>query len=158
MSASQAEVRRARPDDVAAILPHLRRADIDEIQALNMEPARAVEQSLRTSERAWTAEFDGAVSILGGVTTVSHLGGVGMPWLVATDAVEANRRTFLEWSQVFVPQVCVGYCVLRNIVDARNTRAVRWLKWAGFKFDEPFRHAVTGVPFYPFWMEGSLCA
>jgi hypothetical protein len=42
--------------------------------------------------------------------------------------------------------------VLENMVDARNTKSIKWLKRLGFTFGPPLPHPHSGLPFYPFEM------
>ena len=77
---------------------------------------------------------------------------MGVPWLLATDELESCARPFLRRSRKAVKEMMNGYSVLRNYVDARNTVAIRWLGWIGFKIlpAEPF--GADGLPFHPFEM------
>jgi len=46
------------------------------------------------------------------------------------------------------------YDKLENYVDARNTKAINWLKWLGFQFaDETVPYGMLKMPFYKFWLK-----
>jgi len=41
---------------------------------------------------------------------------------------------------------------MENYVDVRNTVAIHWLKWMGFKMEEPQAWGVQGLDFHKFTM------
>jgi hypothetical protein len=41
---------------------------------------------------------------------------------------------------------------MRNYVDARHARSIRWLKWLGFTIEEARPMGFAGLPFHPFGM------
>jgi hypothetical protein len=45
-----------------------------------------------------------------------------------------DRRTFLRKSKEQLQQLFSNYSVLFNVVDARNTVHIRWIKHMGFTF------------------------
>jgi len=45
-----------------------------------------------------------------------------------------------------------GYSHLENWVDARNTKAINWLRWLGFTVHDPVPFGVAGLPFHRFDM------
>ena len=42
------------------------------------------------------------------------------------------------------------YRVLTNYADARNTTAIRWLRWLGFNILPAIPFGLDGLPFHPF--------
>jgi hypothetical protein len=58
----------------------------------------------------------------------------GMVWLLGTDDLTLNGRTFLRYSRSFLNEMKKHYSFLYNVIDARNSVHIRWLGWMGFDF------------------------
>ncbi|MDY2983873.1 MAG: hypothetical protein SOR75_00900 [Synergistes jonesii] len=76
------------------------------------------------------------------------------PWLIGTSALDECRRDFVRLSAALFPRLLKRFPNMRNYVDARNERSVRWLKRLGFQFGAPEPYGVAGLPFYRFWIGG----
>ncbi len=141
----------ARASHIRTIAARMRKADRDEVAASSgKSPLHALSFSFRKSHYRWTVLIDGQPEIMFGVGDVNVLGGIGAPWLLATDAVERVSRDFLRQSRHLVRQLSARYDLLINEVDLRNTVSIRWLEWLGFQFYEP--HERNGHKFMRFEM------
>lgn len=144
----------ATADHVAALLTHIRPADVDEfIAASGQSPAEVLEHALRVSTRAWAGVVNDEVIGIFGVAPSSLIGGKGIPWLVGSTLIERNYRIFLRNSMPVVSEFLSLYPHLENFVDQRNHVAKSWLHWLGFKLEEPAPYGVQGLPFHRFHME-----
>ena len=131
----------------AKITPHLRQADVDEINAMtDLPPGVAVAFSIAHSERGFAAEVDGELIAIFGISN-------GLIWLVATDEINKYPITFYRLSKKIFPALRKGYDYLENYVDARNTLSLRWLKWLGFTIEAPER--INNGTFHHVWIKGS---
>jgi len=149
--AAEIAIIKARPDHIREIAGRMRAADREEVFAASgRSPLSALSFSYRHSSEVWTALFDGRPEVMWGVGDISILTGIGAPWLLGTDAVERNFRGFLRISRDWPAQLLGRYRLLRNLVDARNTISIRWLKWLGFRLFEPVE--INGHPFHLFEM------
>jgi len=114
----------------------LRDADREELRKLyGIEPRQAILDSVESSY--WClAFFDpaGKLICIGGVSGKPE-DGLGLPWLLATNRIEANRWAFLSISRQLVAQMRAEFKCLWNGVDIENRAAIRWLGWLGFMFD-----------------------
>ena len=126
--------------DAEALGPRLREIDIDEIEA--MSGHRDGVQTLWLAHAAKDTAFtivraDGLLLGMFGVSEVTH--GLGMVWLLAAPELEVNpaAREFLKQSRFWVALMAKQCPVMFNIVDARNTTTINWLKWCGFRFPYP---------------------
>lgn len=147
------EIVPATAEHIAWIAPRLRPADREEIAASTvLPPLSALAVSLAGSDQAFTALQDGEPVVVGGVGTVSLLPRTGMPWLLATPAIEEMRVEFLRGTREQVRRIGAGYALLRNHVDARNALSIRWLRWLGFTLHDPVPFGPAGLPFHPFEM------
>lgn len=130
------EIRTASPDDVEAISARAREADVAEMAAMGTTVSEALADGLRRSDWALTGLVGGEPVCMFGVAPVSILNGEGAPWMLATDGLERAQVPFLRSCKPVVREMERSYPRLLNVVDARNTVAIRWLRWLGFRFDE----------------------
>lgn len=143
----------ATEDHIEEIAARMRAADRQEVfAARGVSPHEALEFSLQKSAIARTALVDGKPEVMFGVADLNVLSRVGAPWLLGTDAVEAEYRQFLRRSIDWRGQLLQRYDVLRNLVDERNAVSVRWLKWLGFRFLKAFPVGDDKLPFWLFEM------
>jgi len=146
-----AEVLPVSAEDVASILPFVRQADIDEItEALGIPMDEALHDAITGSLNAKKIVVDGLVVAVFGDAVYSILGSVGVPWLISTIHVEKHARAFLKVCKPEVQGMLTRHQHLMNYVDARNTSAIRWLKWLGFNFGPAIPYGARRFPFHPF--------
>lgn len=129
------ELRPAVASDIDAMLPHIRAADVDEMAALGKTAEEAMRGGLAAGDWTMTGLVDGVPVCMFGVAPLSVLNGIGAPWMLATDGLEAAQVPFLRTCRPVVRAMRDSYPRLLNIVDERNTVARRWLRWLGFRFD-----------------------
>lgn len=152
---ARAEIRRALPEDVAAIAGDPRQADVAELWACGrVTPRQALEFGLRYGgEHVWTGLIDGEPVCMFGVTPTSLLGRAGTPWMVGTGRLDQHAVALIRHSRGAVRTMRSAYDSMANMVDARNTAAIRWLRWIGFTVAEkaqPF--GPDRLPFHRFTM------
>lgn len=134
-------MREATAADIAAIVADARPADVAEMQALGTTVQAALECGLRVSDWSLVGLVDGVPACMLGVAPSNYLAGEAMPWMLSTAVLdrldfEFLRRVFLPLCLRGVAEMLRSYPRLVNVVDARNRRAIRWLKLLGFQFDE----------------------
>jgi len=136
----------AAPEHIPAIAAGCRQADIDEVwNAAALTVTDALRISLKTAALARTWLIDGVPAAIGGVSKVGV--GQGVIWLITTDLLDHHQRAFLAESRRELEQVREGYDLLYNFVDARNTRAIRWLQWLNFEMGPEIPYGVFRKPF-----------
>ena len=146
-----AEVLPVTVEDVATILPVVRQADIDEIsEALGIPMEEALVDAITGSLNARKIVVDGLIVAVFGDAVHSILGSIGVPWLISTVHVEKHARAFLKVCKPEVQGMLTRHQHLVNYVDARNTSAIRWLKWLGFSFGPAAPYGHRRFPFHPF--------
>lgn len=148
----------AAPEHIATIAAHARAADVAEVQASSGSTIeQALTEGLRVSTRAYTALLDGEPVAMIGVNPYSELSGVGVAWMLATSALDTakGRRAVVRCAAPMLAHLQDRYPgMLFNAVDARNVRAIRFLKWAGFTFLPAVKSGAEGRPFHPFYKQG----
>jgi hypothetical protein len=144
-------MRPVEPGDAELLAPRLREADIAEILAAsNMTPLQALESGAKNSMLSWTATIDDEIICMLGVTPISLLNGIGCPWLLGSNLIDKHAGAFIKTSAAYIPRMLEVFPHLFNLVDARNKKAIRWLKRAGFLVHEPIEHGPHNMMFHPF--------
>lgn len=146
-------IRPAAPGDIEDLAYRMRQADIDEVAACGHTPIGALQSSLARSTHAWTGEIDGQVAAMFGAVPLSLLTGIGSPWFLGSDLITQHPGAFIRHSGSYIRIMLEAYPHLFNLVDARNRKAVRWLKRAGFTLHAPVPHGPFGMQFHPFEMK-----
>lgn len=139
-------------DEAAEIAAIVRQADIDEItEALDIEMEHGLRLCFGGSCKASKIVVDGKVVAVFGDSVHDVQASIGVPWLISTVHVEKRAKPFLRVCKEEVAEMLTRHATLINYVDARNTQAIRWLKWLGFKFsDTAIPYGPNGLPFFQF--------
>ncbi|MUG90143.1 hypothetical protein [Bombella sp. ESL0385] len=147
----------AEPSDADLIAPLLRRNDaLEVIRAGHGHIIPAMRRSVEESKKGGMAGLfldDGQPVALFGVAPKL---GIGIPWLVGTDAINLHQKTFLKETRFWVRQWQRNYPLLMNHVDASYSGAIRWLSWLGFSIGTPQPIGLAGAMFCRFEMQGGL--
>lgn len=150
----EVKFRAARNEDVAKVAAHMREIDRKELAlAGGLEPLEALEQSYEYSEYCRCIEVDGEPAAMFGVRRPFILSGKGIIWLLGTDDLVKMRKSFVENSMKYVNEGFKYADSLENYVWIENKLSIRWLKWCGFKFDEPAPYGVKKALFLHFYKE-----
>lgn len=145
------EIVPARFSHIEEIFSRVRPADIEELWALScLTPAQAMYHGLNQARSALTGFIDGEAVCMYGVNTVSAVSGVGRPWLIGTDLLDKYPKTFLRRCRPGIEKMFSDYKRLENYIDVRNVKAIAWLKWLSFKFDEPVKMGIYHKSFIKF--------
>lgn len=150
-----AEIRKATIEDAQAIAANVREADRREIWASHMmTPLEAMEYGLKHSEFALTGLADGVPVCMWGGVRASLIMSVGVPWMVTARALEQGEvaAAFIRRCKKSLQRFLKRYDILVNYVDARNYRAIRWLKYMGFTLQDARPYGFYGLPFHKFEM------
>ena len=152
------EIVRATEEHVAAMAPHLRDADREEILiSTRMTPAESLHYSMTMSPIAYTALEGDTPICMFGAGTANPLSFTGSPWLLATDDLDRWGFQLGKLCRRYVVEMFDRFDYLCNYVDERNTKAVRWLEWIGFTIHDAAPHGPYGMPFHKFDMEAPTC-
>lgn len=148
-----ADVIDATEEHAEYIADRARMADVQELWAFaRVTPLECMKQGMDRC-KARTGTIDGQPVCMFGVTPVTLLGAAGTPWMVGTTELDKNQLTVARRCRPELSSLYTGYNVLVNFVDARNRKAIRWLKWLGFDLDqEPTPMGPDSMPFYRFHM------
>ena len=148
----------SRKKIVPTTVPHIeelaetmRQCDVDEVWASShTTPLEALQRGVQFSQEPFTGLMDGKVVCIFGVSQISPLSEEARPWLLASDLIDETAHTFLRVNRVYIREIKKKYPFLQNWVDCRNEKAIRWVKWLGFKFDKPAPYGPDGLDFMRF--------
>lgn len=140
-------------EGVAHVARFMRQADREEVHAAT--GSRDYEAALRMSVLAsddtlMATTPDGEPLGLFGVVTVSLLSNKGSPWMLATDGARLHQRALVRGGRAYSVAMLEQFAHLENHVDARNLRAVAWLRRCGYTVREPVPFGPFRLPFHPF--------
>lgn len=151
-----ARIVKAEPWHADAIASNPRPADVAELWASSRTtPAEAMRRGMAASGDCYTGLFDDVPVCMFGAAPLSILGGQAAAWMIGSAALDRLRvqKALLVLSFPVVDYLSQQYpALLYNFVDARNTTAIRWLRWLGFRFDPPIPYGVDQIPFLPFYI------
>lgn len=150
------EFRAAKTKDMVSLAPRLRKADVEEVLAYSGHDAfTALLLSFGDSKRTWVAEIGGQVECVFGIAEVTHK--IGCPWMLGTDVIHRHSKRLVADAKLIVEDMNAAYPLLANMVHAKNTAAIRWLKHLGFQFSDGVEHGPNKELFYPFYRHNT-CA
>lgn len=138
------------PEAISEVARRMSGADADEVRACSGNtPEQALLDSIDRSDMALVFEVNGTPEAIFGVATTPGFVGLASPWLLATEEFRRNPRAVMQHSRDWIKSLNDNYGTLFNMVDARHTRALRWLRWLGFV---PLQlHPEYGVGRLPFY-------
>lgn len=144
-------VRPMAETDIAVIAGAARAADRAEIEEGCGQPMdKALALGLRASVAPLVICWGDEVLAAFGEVSHNPCAGIGIPWLVSTNAIESRARAFLRVCRPLLDQMLTRHQTLVNYVDARNTAAIRWLEWLGFETGSPTPYGPKGLLFRQF--------
>lgn len=148
--------RRIVPAEVkhlTAMAGRLRAEDARELEDTYGEnPYFVLGQSYAASVLCWAAVVDGETIAMFGVTPRGPAG-QGRPWMIGTKDLDRHRFKFSKGCAAVVQEMLDTFPSLENVVDCRNRKTVRWLKWLGFDFGQVILVGQKNVPCQIFTME-----
>lgn len=140
-------------EDVIDLQNRLRKQDKEEVKALiSVDDKKALEMCFCESDEVYSAKQDNQVVCMFGISKNST--GNGVPWLLGSDLVNDIPITFIRESRKYVKEFLNKYGYLENYVDIRNGLSIQWLKWLGFKLEEPKPHGIEQRLFSRFTLGG----
>lgn len=141
-------------DTISECICHLRQADKEEIQAFSaVNPVSSIVFSWKDSDDSGAVwHEDGTLLCVYGFRQTGWC--TWEVWMLTTTAVEELQyaRIFLKEGRRIIRSYLKKYPYMHNVVYAKNTVAIKWLKYIGCTFGEPV--TINGEKFIPFLLRG----
>lgn len=131
--------------------------EVDKVEAIYQtgKPlSEAIYDSYRMSSSAYAGWYGDDLVCVWGVCALAPMSGIGVPWLVATPALENAAVPFLRHCWYYLNKMKSEYEFLFNMVYSENDTAIQWLSWMGFEMSEAEPHGPMSMPFIPFRWKG----
>jgi hypothetical protein len=136
---------------------NVRDADREELWASSaMAPLPVMLKGIKHSEEPLTGTVDDTPVCMFGIVADSFIGNIGVPWMVGSNDLDNHAVKFLRRNRAWITASMKIYDRLENYVDVRNTKAINWLGWLGFKFDDPIPYGIFKRDFMRFSMVRSI--
>ena len=142
-------LRLATEVDCIYLSEHLRKEDIQEIQAVTgLPPLLSLLTGLKMSSVPLVICNGDCkpVAMLGVVPN----GLIGFIWMVGTDDLKKISLSFLRNSKDVCDVLKGKHQILHNYVDKRNKLHINWLKWMGFSIINEINYGIENRKFYEF--------
>ncbi len=133
--------------DAEYLAQHLRPGDLREIAALGVSPRTAVMESVRASDRVWTAFHEGKPMMIFGVADPVFNPSPATIWALGTPECSRYKREMLRVGRAVVRNLLRSYPEMDNWCDARYSESVRFVRHLGFTVDQPREWGGNGEPF-----------
>ena len=143
------------PDDelLTEIALDMRADDINEVWATNrVLPFEALKLSVLGSRETYIGYAEDKAVCAFGIGTMSPFSLKASPWMLSTNAIHKYATPLLRGSKEYIESLSERFEELENYVDARNKRAIQWIKWMGFELHDPAPYGVDQIPFHKFTM------
>ena len=150
-------VRPSLPGDPDKGAPILRAEDQQEIDAaLGLDHVEILSLSMHASPIPLTiVDANEEPFAMLGAARHSQVPEYGHPWLLSSDYLFGVKLPFIRQSRMWRDVIEQPYKIVGNVVDERNAKHVRWLKWLGYNFVN--RHPEYGVQRKPFLEFTRIC-
>ena len=140
----------AKYKDCLTLGHNLRKEDEAEIKALvNLKGPQALILGF-THSHICISIFTSDHKICGMFGVQGQIGKDAAVWMLASKDIEKVTIPFLRQNKAVINFINQLHPVLHNVVDARNTLHLKWLKWCGFTFINKQNIGYENKPFYSF--------
>lgn len=146
----QFTVRPATQLDAVYLAPRLRRADVQEIQAVSgLAPLRALSIGIQKSLTCRVGCANNVPFVIFGVAD-SLIPGEAAIWMVGTEDIRKYGKTVCRIARQQIQEFHKLFPILRNYADERNKVHLEWLRFLGARFLKKTPYGVEGRTFREF--------
>lgn len=132
--------------DCFSLSGRLRDEDLMELRAVSgKSPLQVLEDSVNTSDMAFTVKKRGVPMMIFGVARRSLLTGTdSCCWALSAKEMGESGSAFLRHCRGVIVMLNRCFPVMSNYVGVWNRRTLRWLRWCGFTVSPPRRVGIHG--------------
>lgn len=146
-------IREATAWDCEELAAQMRPGDVAECDAYGYTPLEGLLVSMRQSRGAWALLLGGEVAAIFGALPVPPTTLVspdtGYVWVLTGKAVDRHRFAFWRASRALLAHFARSFDFVTNIVDARYTASLCWLRRLGFEVHPAVAFGPQRRPFHP---------
>ena len=124
--------------------------DQQEILAQGHGIMEAVRSSVKGSKECVAIFVDGKLACITGLIVDDSLTEGVYPWLLGTETMQQHPRLVIKYTRQLLQRWLAEHPEMSNFVDARHTRAIRWLKYFGAELELFPIYGLYSRPFYKF--------
>jgi hypothetical protein len=144
------EVVPVQEEHILELAETMQKEDKNSIWALShLSPEQGLRHSLRNAVQSNTWLVNGEVGAIYGISKPHLLSDSACAWMLGSGVIMHYPKYFMEGSRDWVHDAVDRYGILRNFVDARHKRSIRWLKWLGFTLHPAIPIGIERLPFHP---------
>jgi len=144
------DIRKSTMQDIVYLKTRLRKHDIDEIWASShLKPVEALTYSFYLSTICLTVIQGEPVGMFGLVEDPADENRA-IIWMLGSERLNKVSREVIRDTKYIIDGFLDNYDVLFNHVDARNTKAIRWLRYLGADINDAEPFGKEGLLFHRF--------
>lgn len=145
------QLRKATTADCQALAIAMRAADaLEAKRSCGLGPLEVLLRSVDASDgRAGALLLDGKLACIYGLVKADVITPVAVPWLLTSNVVEQNKKTFLRIARVVVDRWAEEFPYLVQMVDKDYGAAQFFLQKLKFRIYPPVPHGPEGALFCP---------
>jgi len=138
---------------------NIRKADHEEgLASHGIGAVCGIQISFNLSDSCWIVLLNNEPAFAFGVGKESIFSKKAIVWLLGTPLMDKMKVSILRGFKPYIKAMFEGVSLIENYVDERNKVSKKWLKFMGFKLDEPNPYGIKGLPFRRFYMnKEDLC-
>lgn len=140
-------------EDIQRLSIVVRPEDKAELTAVSGKDTKdSIEDSMLESVKCYSVYYDDKILAIFGIGLYSPLQKIGTPWAVFANDIDKHKVSLIKISRNWMDYLLSGvFNSLENWVDARNTRAIDYIRAIGFTVSEkPQPYGYEKLPFYFF--------
>lgn len=142
---------------IKELTENIRQIDAREMEGMGFTTKEGVEMSIKETSPVYAGRtIDGKLAICWGLQILMGQGHTTyLIWALGTDELDNHRKAFVQESRAIIERWVNLYGCLENTVATFNKRAIRWLKWLGAEFSEPYK--IKDTEYVNFWIRRKEC-
>lgn len=138
-------------ESVDHIIENMREIDRYEIEALGGDVADSIRYGAEKSDPCAVMTVNSQPACIFGVLGDEH---TAVVWMVGTDLMDECKHQFVKRSRAIIKAMQDRFPLMSNLVSARNTKSIKWLKSVGFRVLKARNIGVNGEPFHVILLRG----
>lgn len=124
------------------LLKGIRAVDRKEMEGMGVDPRKGVMWSVAQTVPIYVArdtETKKLIAVWGLQFLIGQEQNTYIIWCLGTDEINHVKKSFIEESRKYIDRWLGYYGELKNTVACFNHASIRWLKWMGAEFGEPYK-------------------